>query len=302
MSDSDLVAQYWTVSGRGPLDAEAGRGHSPFSLEARCAEARRTGFRGLGLFWADLQHLLEDRTLADLRRVLDEHDIAVLELEYLWDWFLPEDDPRRQMADAAQELLFSAAAALGARHVKVGNIAGAPCPRDELTRRFAELCEQAAARHDALIVYELTPFDPNMNSLEAAQAVVGGAGAPNGAVAFDTWHLSKLGIAPDELRRVPPELLGWVELSDGTVESEVELAAEGVDHRRVPGEGEFPLADYVRVFRALGYDGPWGIEVLSAAERALPLHDMFARAYAGGAQTVGTGGGPRSLPDRSHRG
>jgi sugar phosphate isomerase/epimerase len=294
-SDSDLVAQYWTVSGRGPADAEAGHGWSPFSLEERCAAAQRLGFRGIGLFWADIEHLLEDRALADIRRVLDEHDIAVLELEYLWDWFLPAEDPRRQAADRVQELLFSAAAELGARHVKVGNIAGAPCARDELTRRFAELCDRAAERHDALIVYEFTPFDPNVGGLDAALALVGGAGRPNGAVALDTWHLAKLGIEPDELRRIPPELIGWVELSDGRFHGDVDLGAEGVDHRHVPGEGEFPLADYVAVCRELGYDGPWGVEVLSAAERALPMEEMFRRAHAGGEATVRAGRGPRSL-------
>jgi sugar phosphate isomerase/epimerase len=112
----DLVAQYWTVSGTGPDDAEAGRGWSPFGFRERCAEAQRVGFRGIGLFFADLEHLLERDTLAELRSVLDEHGIETLELEYLWDWFLPAGDPRRQASDTHRELLFEAARVLRAHH------------------------------------------------------------------------------------------------------------------------------------------------------------------------------------------
>ena len=48
---------------------------------------------------------------------------------------------------------------------------------------------------------------------------------------------------------------------------------EMVNHRQLPGEGEFPLPAYVAVCRELGYEGPWGVEVLSeelrnAADRA----------------------------------
>ena len=42
------------------------------------------------------------------------------------------------------------------------------------------------------------PFDVNVHDLDAALEVVGGAGAANGGIAIDTWHMSKLGIAPDD--------------------------------------------------------------------------------------------------------
>ena len=57
------------------------------------------------------------------------------------------------------------------------------------------------------------PPDVNVHTIDAVLEVVVGAGAPNGGVAIDTWHMSKLGIAPDELRRIPVEYLSWVELS-----------------------------------------------------------------------------------------
>ena len=52
-----------------------------------------------------------------------------------------------------------------------------------------------------------------------------------------------------------------------------------INHRKLPGEGDFPIRDYVRVFRELGYDGPWGVEVLSEELRNLPIDEIFDRAY-----------------------
>jgi sugar phosphate isomerase/epimerase len=54
---------------------------------------------------------------------------------------------------------------------------------------------------------------------------------------------------------------------------------EVVNHRRLPGEGEFPLAADVAVFQELGYKGPWGVEVLSEELRSLPMEEIFERAY-----------------------
>jgi sugar phosphate isomerase/epimerase len=118
-----------------------------------------------------------------------------------------------------------------------------------------------------------------VNDIDKALAVVEGADAPNGGLAFDTWHLGKLQLEPDELRRIPPRFVSWVELCDGPYEYAEDRLDEVINRRRLPGEGEFPVAEYVTVFRELGYDGPWGVEVLSEELRNLPIEQIFDRAY-----------------------
>ena len=178
-----------------------------------------------------------------------------------------------------RELLFTAAAELDAHHIKVGNIPGTPCGLPQLTERFAELCADAAERTDAKIVYEFMPLDVNVQSVDAALEVVAGAGAANGGIAIDTWHMSKLGIAPEELRRIPIEYLSWVELSDGQIEDMDDPVDETINHRRLPGEGEFDIRGYVEVCRDHGYAEPWGVEVLSEELRNQPIDVIFRRAY-----------------------
>ena len=274
---ADLLGLYWTVSG--PVEVHVGREWSLFDLADRCEHASRAGFKGIGLWHADLEKVLETRSLGEVKQLLDDNGLEYLELEFLMDWFLDPGDERRQASDRARAQLFEAAAALDAHHVKVGNIPGTPCELSQLTERYGELCADAAEKHDSRVVYEFMPFDVNVHDLDAALAVVGGADAPNGGLAIDTWHMAKLGIEPGDLRRIAPRHLGWVELSDGLFESMPDLIDETVNHRRLPGEGEFPIRDYVAVCREIGYGGPWGVEVLSEQLRNLPIEQVFDRAY-----------------------
>lgn len=272
-----LVADYWTISG--PVEVHFGREWSLFDLRDRCAQAERVGFRGMGIWHADLEHMLETRTLADIRAVIDEHGLDQLELEFLGDWFLDTDDDRRRASDELRELLFRAAAELPTHHVKVGNITGTECELSRIVERFGELCADAARYTDATITYEFMPYDVNVNTVDSALAVVEGANAANGGLALDTWHLGKLRLEPDNLRRIPPRFVSWVELSDGPYEYAEDRLDEVINRRKLPGEGEFPIVEYVSVCRELGYEGPWGVEVLSEELRSLPIEQIFDRAY-----------------------
>ncbi len=273
----ELLGLYWTVSG--PVEVHTGREWSLFDWADRCAEARKAGFSGLGIWHADLQHMLETRSLREMKEIFDDNGLKYLELEFLMDWFLDHDDERRQASDEIRELLFDAAGALDAHHIKVGNIPGTPAEMSRLTESFGELCSEAALHTDATIVYEFMPFDTNVRSVDAALAVVEGAGAENGGIAIDTWHMSKLDIQPDELRRIPLEYLSWVELSDGMLDDMDDLVDETVNHRALPGEGELDLRSYIEACSEHGYTGPWGVEVLSEELRNNPIDVIFRRAY-----------------------
>jgi sugar phosphate isomerase/epimerase len=276
VANDDLLGLYWTTSG--PVVVHYGREWSLFDLRDRCAQAARVGFSGLGIWHADLEHVLETRTLKDIAALFDEYGLRHLELEFLWEWFLDPSDERRKESDKLRRLLWDAAAALPAHHVKVGNIPGTPCEVDRLTEAFAELCADATEHHDATLVYEFMPPDVNVQDLETALRIVEGAGAPNGKLAIDTWHMAKLGIEPEALSRVPARHLGWVELSDGQYENMADPIDEVVNHRKLPGEGEFPIREYVAACRKAGYEGPWGVEVLSEELRNLPIEQIFDRA------------------------
>jgi sugar phosphate isomerase/epimerase len=273
----ELLALYWTVSG--PVDVHYGREWSLIDWRDRCAEAAKVGFQGIGLWHADIEHQLETRSLKEMAQIFDDSGLRYLEVEFLADFFAPPGEPARAASDALRRRLFDTAVAFDAHHIKVGNIPGTPCELPRLIEEFAALCAEAAEHTEAKIAYEFMPFDVNVNTLEVALELVRGAGAANGGLAIDTWHMGKLGITPDDLRAIRPEELAWFELSDGQVVDMEDRVDETINHRRLPGEGEFELPGYVQAAQEIGYTGPWGVEVLSAELRSLPIEEEFKRAY-----------------------
>jgi sugar phosphate isomerase/epimerase len=287
MGDIELMALYWTIAG--PVDVHIGREWSTFAWRDRCAHAARVGFKGIGLWHADIEHQLESRSLREMKEIFDDAGLTYLQVEFLADFFVPPGEPLRKDSDRRRRLLFNTAAAFDAHHIKVGNIPGTPCELGRLTDAFGELCQDAAENTDATIVYEFMPFDVNVNTLEAALEVMEGADQPNGGLAIDTWHMAKLGIEPAEMSRIPIQYLRWVELSDGQFQNMADPIDETVNHRRLPGEGEFDIPGYIEACREAGYEGPWGVETLSAELRSLPIEEEFDRAYETTAAQFGAG-------------
>jgi sugar phosphate isomerase/epimerase len=277
MGEVELLALYWTVAG--PADVHVGREWSLFDWRDRCAQAARVGFKGMGLWHADIEHQLEERSLREMKQIFDDAGLRYLQVEFLADFFAGDGSPERAASDKRRKLLLQTAAAFDAHHIKVGNIPGTPCEPGRLTESFAALCEETAEHTAAPVAYEFMPFDVNVNTLDAALTLVQEADQPNGGLAIDTWHMAKLGIAPRDLRRIPLRYLTWVELSDGRLQNMDDLVDETVNHRSLPGDGEFDIPGYVEVCREIGYGGPWGVEVLSEDLRNLPIEETFQRAY-----------------------
>ncbi|MFW6092006.1 MAG: sugar phosphate isomerase/epimerase, partial [Actinomycetota bacterium] len=110
---AELLASYWTLAG--PVELHTGREWSLFDVADRVAAAADAGFRGIGLWHADLLHLLEKRNLRELRAILDDGGMAHVELEFLWDWFLDPGTDERRRSDRLRRTLLEAAGVLGAR-------------------------------------------------------------------------------------------------------------------------------------------------------------------------------------------
>jgi len=273
----ELMGAYWTTAG--PTQPHTGQEWSNYDFADRCAEASKVGMRGIGLWHADIWHILEKRGLAEVKQILDDNGLVYLELEFLMDWFLDEGTPERAESDEQRKRFFEACAALGAHHLKVGNIPGTECPLEQVTERYGELCADAATQTETKITYEFMPFDVNVDSIDKVLAVVEGAGADNGGIVVDTWHMAKLGITPEDLKRIPLKWLTWVELSDGQQEWMEDRIEETTKFRKLPGEGEFDIRGYIEASREIGYADAWGIEVLSDELRAMPMDEMFKAAY-----------------------
>jgi sugar phosphate isomerase/epimerase len=271
----DLLASYWTLAG--PVELHTGREWSLFDVVDRVTAAANAGFRGIGLWHADLLHILEERGPHELRMILDDGGMVHVELEFLWDWFLDPGTDERRRSDRRRRALLDAAGVLGARHVKVGNFAGRRVPVGLLTERFADLCAEAA-EHGTSVAYEFMYRDATAGSIEAARSVVQGAGAANGGLALDLWHVVDLDVSTASIRELPAGTVVAAEVSDGR-RSPGPGARRSMRDRRLPGDGDFDIAGFAAAVRATGFQGPWGVELLSAAIGDVGPAELARRAY-----------------------
>ena len=244
-ADVELVGLYWTISG--PVEVHVGREWSLFDFADRCAEARKVGL--------PRHRDLARRPRARPRDVQPRGDEAG-----------PRRPRARRSSSSSSSWTGSSIPATSAAWrptgraellLRGGRRAGRP-PRQgrqhprhavRARRRSPSASPSCARTRRAAPTRRSSTSSCRSTStsgtLDTALAVVDGAGAANGGLAIDTWHMSKLGIAPDELRRIPLEYLSWVELSDGRLEDMDDLIDETVNHRELPGEGEFDVRGYV---------------------------------------------------------
>ncbi len=176
-------------------------------------------------------------------------------------------------------MLLEAAEVLRGRHIKVGDFWRTEVPMPKLIEEFARLCKDAHD-HGTRIGYEMMPFSW-INSLERARELVAGAGANNGGVIFDLWHIVKLGIPYEQVLQFPKEYFLGVELNDGYLRNlpTQDLVEETTQHRRFCGQGEFDVRGFTSRLQQSTYTGPVGIEVLSSELRSWPLEKAARIAY-----------------------
>jgi sugar phosphate isomerase/epimerase len=273
MQNIELIASYWTLAGGG--EPHTDKEYSTFDFKDRVEAASRAGFKGVGIWHSDLDHILKSRSLKEMKRILDDNGMKYVELEFLRDWFV--DGELKKQSDMERKKLLEASSALNAKHVKVGDFERKKTPMPRLIEAFAELCAEAA-KYGATIGFELMPFGM-LDTLKDSLTMIEGAGAKNGGIIFDLWHVVKLGIPYEEVSRVPLKYIVGVEINDGTFTAPWSLHEDTVNHRRFCGEGEFDVKGFVAAMEKTGYAGPWGIEVLSAELRPLSLENAVTRAY-----------------------
>ena len=133
----ELMNLFWTTAGVFPGVGEISR----FDFKDRVEAAARAGFKGIGIWHTDLEHILVHRPLQEMRMILDDNGIKHLELEFLTDWFL--EGARKSESDSRKHRLFEASEALHAKHVKVGDFYNSTCPMPRVVEAFAALCAEA---------------------------------------------------------------------------------------------------------------------------------------------------------------
>lgn len=174
-----------------------------------------------------------DADVPALRRLMDGHGISLLSATSFP--LMPDT------AIADYEGGLARAAALG------GHLANARVLDTDLNRRidnFAALGALARS-HDIEMTIEFSGYG-NKSALADALEMIRETGF--GKLCLDPLHIARTGTPLLRLRAAGPDAVGYAQLCDGPLmATEEEFAREGAYNRLPPGEGEFPLLEFLEL-------------------------------------------------------
>jgi sugar phosphate isomerase/epimerase len=145
-------------------------------------------------------------------------------------------------------------------------------------RTFDQLAALTALAADRGIATCIEPVvGLSIADLATALAAVEYVGGDDVSLLIDTMHVARFGAVADDLRSLPAERIGYIQLSDTMLQPRMaNYAEEAIFERLPPGEGELPLA---AMLAALPDDRVVGLEIpmrshaeagVSAYNRLLP--------------------------------
>lgn len=275
IEDIELCATYWTVSG--PVYPGAPSEVSPFPLKDRAEVSGRVGWRGMGFVLDDMEASIAQYGLPTVKRIFSDNGIRHVELEFLVDWHL--DGEKRRASEAMYDRLLELGAELGIGKIKVGGGVFEEGEPDLPAMRaaFATLCERAAPLGIDIVI-EFLPF-ASINTIDRGLAVLEGLGVTNGGLLVDTWHVQRGGMTAADIRKMPLQFLRAVELDDAGPEVMGTLFNDSTHYRRPCGEGVIDIPGQLQAILDVGYRGYFGVEIIGAHHRHLPLEIAAQRAF-----------------------
>lgn len=244
---------------------------SPFDPLDRVREVAATGWAGLGFVLDDLRAVRETIGYDKLADEISGAGLRHVEVELCSGWW---KEPNAGWRGHWEELI-EAAQALGAAFIKVGTDS-APAVEDvepfvEPLRRLAEEAET----YDTKVALEPLPFG-EIASIPQGAELLRLVDHPAAGLIVDYWHVFRACTSLEELRSaLTAEQIFGVELCDADEQIVGTLFEDTRDNRRLIGEGDQDVRGFIETLKAIGYAGPWGVEILSEEHRRRPLREAL---------------------------
>lgn len=231
-------------------------GEMPDKLAAIAA----AGFDGVEIFEQDF--LTCDASPAELGRMVRDHGLEITLYQPFRDFEgLPE--PQRRRAFERAERKFDVMQELGVDLVLICSSVS-PVALGGLDRAAADFHElgERAARRGLRVGYEALAWGRFVADHRDAWEVVRRADHPSVGLILDSFHTLARRIDVTSIASIPSEKIFFVQIADAPA-IDMDLLYWSRHFRNMPGEGDLPVADFVRAVMATGYDGWLSLEIFN---------------------------------------
>jgi 4-hydroxyphenylpyruvate dioxygenase len=229
-------------------------------LKEKLAAIAAAGFDGVEIFENDF--LAFHGTPAEVGRMIRDHGLAITLFQPFRD-FEGMPEPQRARAFDRAERKFDLMQDLGTdlmlicSNVSPLSLGGI----DRAAADFRELGERAAKR-GLRVGYEALAWGRHINDHRDAWEIVRRADHPNIGLILDSFHTLARKIDVASIRAIPGDRIFIVQLADAPL-IDMDLLYWSRHFRNMPGEGDLPVADFMRAVAATGYNGPLSLEIFN---------------------------------------
>jgi 4-hydroxyphenylpyruvate dioxygenase len=248
------------------------------ALEAKLAAAAKAGFRAVEIFENDLTFF--SGKPRDARELAADLGLEIVALQPMRDFeAMPGPIRARNFERAARK--FDLMHELGTRLLCLcSNVS--PEAIDDRSRAAQDLAELAdvAQRHGFRIGYEALAWGRHVKDWTAAWDIVREADRPNLGIVLDSFHACVRNNPIEPIGELPADRIALVQVADAPA-IQMDPLSLSRHYRCYPGQGDYPIVDFLDAVTRAGYRGPVSLEIFNdqfrgAAASAIALDGLRA--------------------------
>jgi sugar phosphate isomerase/epimerase len=213
------------------------------------------------LWFGKLETYLDSHSLEDVRRLLDQQDIAAPVASFQGGLLTSQGESRR-LAWELFERRLALCRDLNVRTIVVAGDVAQPLGQQDFDRLMLSLNQAAelATTYGVRVALEFQSSARLPNNLQTAASLVAQVNHPLLGLCLDAFHYHTGPSKPEDLGHLGNDNLFHVQLCDlaGTAR---ELAADS--DRVLPGDGDIALAPVVERLRQINYSGYVSVELMN---------------------------------------
>jgi 4-hydroxyphenylpyruvate dioxygenase len=245
--------------------------------ESALTTAAKAGFYAVGLQEVPIeQYVASGRDLAGACAFLNSLGLAAPEINFFSGWIYARGEAR--IAAFIRFARFcELATALGSRIIIVTT--GSEGTPDEAlaNENYAELC-RVAGEQGLVAALECVPWSA-VKTIADVWRMVERTNHPAAGIVLDIFNIMKGGSSLDDIRTLPAEKIAIVHVND-LIETGEDVITLCRKRRVLPGEGRFPLREFIEAVRATGFDGWYALEILNEKCSQEDPTDIARRSFA----------------------